>query len=55
MNRDRSIIVVLISLIVALLVRGDTIEGFGLGIVLGLVLGALVGAAFVSGERGQPG
>jgi len=55
MNRDRSIIVVLAGIIVAMLVRGDTIESFGLGMVMGLVLGALVGAAFVSGERGQPG
>lgn len=51
MNRDRAVIVVLLCLIAALLVHGDSIDGLGIGLIVGLVLGALVGAAFVYGER----
>lgn len=50
MNRERAIIVVMACIIVGMLIRGDTIEGFGLGLVIGLVLGALVGVAFAYGE-----
>jgi hypothetical protein len=39
------------AVIAALLLRGDSIEAFGMGLVLGLVLGALVGAAFTFRER----
>lgn len=50
MTRDRAISIVLACIIAGLLIDGNTIEGFGLGLVVGLVLGALVGAAFVYGE-----
>ena len=50
MTRDRAIALVFACIIAALLVRGDTIEGFGIGLLLGLVLGVLVGLAFAYGE-----
>lgn len=53
MNRDRAIILVLAVIIMALRVRGDTIEGFGIGLLIGLVLGAIVGVAFASGEKSK--
>ncbi|MBR0879516.1 O-antigen/teichoic acid export membrane protein [Bradyrhizobium japonicum] len=48
-----AIIVVQTAVIAGLLLRGDSLEGFGMGLVLGLVWGALVGAAFMFRER-QP-
>ncbi|UPT99315.1 hypothetical protein J4G48_0015225 [Bradyrhizobium barranii subsp. apii] len=48
-----AIIVVQTAVIAGLLLHGDSLEAFGIGLVLGLVLGALVGAAFTFEER-QP-
>ncbi|WP_158231226.1 hypothetical protein [Bradyrhizobium sp. C9] len=48
MTLERAVIVILLALIIALLVGGNTVEGFGIGLLVGLVLGAPVGAAFVT-------
>jgi hypothetical protein len=51
MSRDRAISIILACIVAGLLFDGNTLEGFGIGLLLGLVLGATVGAAFVWGER----
>jgi uncharacterized membrane protein (UPF0136 family) len=51
MTIERAIIVLLMLAIAGLLIGGDSLEGFGIGLVLGLVLGILVGVAFYFGER----
>lgn len=51
MNRDRTIAIVLAVALAGSLFNGNSIEGFGFGLLIGLVLGALVGAAFVYGEK----
>ncbi|WP_454629649.1 hypothetical protein [Bradyrhizobium cenepequi] len=51
MTIERIIIVLLLLAIAGLLIGGDSLEGFGIGLVLGLVLGVLIGVAFHFGER----
>jgi uncharacterized membrane protein YccC len=56
MNRDRIIALGLLTFILMGMVRGDSMEAFGLGGFVGFVLGAVLGVAFVWGEweRGRP-
>ncbi|WP_160168923.1 hypothetical protein [Bradyrhizobium sp. Ai1a-2] len=51
MKIERIVIVLLLLAIAGLLIGGDSLEGFGIGLVLGLILGVLVGVAFCFGER----
>lgn len=53
MKLSTAIIAVQFAVIAALLLHGDTLEAFGMGLVLGLSLGAPVGAAFALGRKEQ--
>ncbi|MGY3482307.1 putative small secreted protein [Bradyrhizobium sp. USDA 4011] len=48
MTLERAVILILLAFVIALLAGGNTVEGFGIGLLVGLVLGAPVGAAFVT-------